>query len=72
MNKYYLKNKGIYSEMSSEELRSRFEEYSKRLGYKVFTRGMKNTYEDPELQARYEGYSNGFRQGEDYIQDEKE
>jgi hypothetical protein len=68
MNKYFLRNRGVYSNISDDEIRQRFESRMKAIGYTgTWLRSVRGTYEQDDIQARWEEFSNGFRQGEDSV-----
>lgn len=67
-NSYYLKNRKTYSSVSVREIEAIFEKRMKGLMKKDLTRnGVKGTYTDWQVQARWEEFYNGFRLGEDSV-----
>lgn len=65
---YYLSNRKMYSLISDQTIRSKFEKRMTKMGYGGdFERQLSGCYHDDFLQTRWEEYYNGFREAEDTI-----
>lgn len=67
-NKYYLKNRGLESEVTDASIRELFEKRMEDMGWQSnYERALSGDYTDSHLQTKWEDFYNGFRLGEDAI-----